>query len=35
VLDALDVLHGRFAAGDVTFDEFEARKMELLDRLAR
>jgi hypothetical protein len=35
VLDALDALHGRFAAGDVSFDEFEARKIELLDRLAQ
>jgi hypothetical protein len=34
VLDALGVLHGRFAAGDVSFDEFEALKVELLDRLA-
>jgi hypothetical protein len=34
VLDALDALHGRFAAGVVSFDEFEARKIELLDQLA-
>jgi hypothetical protein len=35
VLDALDALHRRFAAGDLSFDEFDARKMELLDRLAQ
>jgi hypothetical protein len=33
VLGALDALHGRFAAGEVDFDEFEASKFELLDRL--
>jgi hypothetical protein len=34
VLDALDVLHERFDAGEVGFDEFEALKLDLLNRLA-
>jgi hypothetical protein len=34
LLDALDLLHARFEAGHVGFDEFEALKIELLDRLA-
>ena len=33
VLDALELLHGRFAAGEVGFDEFEACKIELFSRL--
>jgi hypothetical protein len=33
LLGALDVLHGQFENGEVGFDEFEARKAELLDRL--
>jgi hypothetical protein len=35
VIAALDSLHRRFAVGGIGFDEFETRKTELLDRLAR
>ena len=34
LLDALNLLHARFEAGEVSFDDFEASKLELLNRLA-
>jgi hypothetical protein len=34
VLDALELLHTRFATGNVAFDEFEACKTDLLSRLS-
>jgi hypothetical protein len=33
VLDALDRLHARYAADEVSFDEFETSKTELLSQL--
>jgi hypothetical protein len=34
VLEALNLLHIRFDDGEVSFDEFEALKIELFQRLA-
>jgi hypothetical protein len=34
VLDALDRLHARYAADEVSFDEFETSKTDLLNQLA-
>jgi hypothetical protein len=34
VLEALNLLHIRFDAGELGFDQFEASKIELLQRLA-